>query len=209
MAYRASWWNLSPFWIVILAGIALAVTAGARANGQGAVVDPAAVKNISEAAMASRGRRELSQLKYSAWRKLCFQPPEAEMVCRTTITGVVETGQEMLRVDLIERGAGKAALLQIFLPPMLFLQAGVKVAIGHRDPVNFRFGWCVSNACMAAHAVDADFIQRMKSGQEMTLEAVDAGILTVTASLPLDQFAAVNRGVPSLTFGLSLEDKRQ
>jgi invasion protein IalB len=167
----------------------------------------AAVGQAAEAAIEARGERQLRQLKYSGWRKLCFQPSEAEMVCRTTITGATESGQEMLRVDLIEGGAGKAARLQIFVPPMLFLEAGVRVAIGQGEAVNVPFAWCFSNTCVAAHAVGTAFIRQMRSEQIMTLKVVDSRISTVTTSLPLDQFAAVNQGPPSLIYGRSLEVK--
>ena len=128
---------------------------------------------------------------------------DAEPICRTTITGVSETGQEMLRVDLIEKGAGKGGRLQIFVPPMLFLEAGVRVSIGQGDSVNVPFAWCFSNTCVAARAVNAGFIRPVRAGQTMTLKVVDPGISTVVTSLPLDRFAAINQGPPSLIFGES------
>jgi len=153
----------------------------------------------------ARGERQLRHLTYSGWRKLCFRPSPAAAICRTTIAGVSETGQEMLRIDLIEGEPQGGARLQIYLPPMLFLEAGVRIAIDGEAGVRLPFAWCFSNTCVAAHAVDAAFIRRMKSGREITLKVVDARVSTVTTSLPLDRFAAVNRGEPTLTFGESLE----
>lgn len=86
----------------------------------------AASRESAEAAISGRGERQLRPSKYYGWRKLCFQLTDAEPICRTTIMGVSETGQEMQRVDLIEKGAGKGGRLQIFVPPMLFLEAGVR-----------------------------------------------------------------------------------
>jgi invasion protein IalB len=111
----------------------------------------------------------------------------------------------MLRIDLIEGDPKGGARLQVFLPPMLFLQAGVRIAIDGEAAVRLPFAWCFANTCVAAHAVDAAFIRRMKSGREITLKVVDARVSTVTTSLPLAQFAAVNQGHPTLTFGESLE----
>jgi invasion protein IalB len=159
----------------------------------------------SEAAIEARGERQLAQLKYSGWRKLCFGPSGTGAICRTTIAGVSETGQEMLRVDLIEGSSAKGGRLQIFVPPMLFLEAGVRVSIDQGATVTFPFAWCFSNTCVAAHAVDADFIRRMRLGQKMTLKVVDSRISTVVTSLPLDRFASVNHDPPSLMFGESLE----
>jgi invasion protein IalB len=111
----------------------------------------------------------------------------------------------MLRIDLIEGNPKGGARLQIFLPPMLFLGAGVRIAIDAGAAVRLPFAWCFSNTCVAAHAVDAAFVRQMKAGREITLKVVDARVSTVTTSLSLDQFAAVNQGPPTLTFGESLE----
>jgi len=188
--------------ILFLAVVALAAVGG-RANGQDAASKAAAAKS-PEAMIEGRGERQLRPLKFSGWRKLCFQPSET-MSCRTSITGVTETGQEMLRVDLIEGAAGNGGRLQIFVPPMLFLEAGVRVSMGQGGEVSIPFAWCFSNICVAARAVDAAFIRRMKAAREMTLKVVDSRISTVMTSLPLDQFASVNQGPPNLMFGRSLE----
>jgi invasion protein IalB len=165
---------------------------------------PAAPK-LPEAIVEARGERQLRQLNYSGWRKLCFRPSQAAAICRTTIAGVSETGQEMLRIDLIENDPNNGGRLQIFLPPMLFLGAGVRIAIDGGAAVRLPFAWCFSNTCVAAHAVDSAFVRQMKVGREITLKVVDARVSTVTTSLSLDQFAAVNQGPPTLTFGESLE----
>jgi invasion protein IalB len=200
-----SWRILFP--ILALTGLvtpAMAEESGAKGRQRVSANTTTAPKPV-EAGIKARGERQLRQLKYSGWRKLCFRPSDKDMVCRTTITGLTETGEEMLRVDLIEAGAGKGARLQIFVPPMLFLEAGIRVSVVQGDTVNIPFTWCFSNVCVAAHAVDAAFIRQMKTGLKMTLKVVDARISTVMTSLPLDRFAAVNQGPPDLTFGRSLE----
>lgn len=203
MARRRSRWTASR--ILLLVGIALAADAGGNARGQKAnSASQAPATKPPEAMIEARGERQLRQLRFSGWRKLCFQPSEA-MICRTSITGVTETGQEMLRVDLIEGVAGKGGRLQIFVPPMLFLEAGVRVSLGQRDAVSIPFAWCFSNTCVAARAVDAVFIRRMKAGREMILKVVDSRISTVMTSVPLNQFASVNQEAPSMMFGRSLE----
>lgn len=53
--------------------------------------------------------------------------------------------------------------------------------------------------------MNAGFIRRMRAGQTMTLKVVDPRISTAVTSLPLDRFAAINQGPPSLIFGESLE----
>lgn len=194
------------FLFVLLAGLVSPAVAEESAKGKEAnPANRAPLSKSPEAAIEARGERQLRQLKYSGWRKLCFKPSEAGAVCRTTIAGVTETGQEMLRVDLIEGSTGRGGRLQIFVPPMLFLGAGVRVSVDQGETTSFPLTWCFSNTCVAAHAVDVAFIRRMKSGQKLTLKVVDSRVSTVVTSLPLDQFAAINQGPPSLMFGESLE----
>lgn len=200
MAYRGSW--QVALGILLWTSMVLGTTAVAR--GENAAAAKPASKS-PQAAIEARGERQLRQLKYSGWRKLCFQPSEKRAICRTTISGKTESGQEMLRIDLIEGSAAKGGRLQIFVPPMLFLEAGIRVSIDRGETVTFPFAWCFSNTCVAAHAVDAGFIRRMKSGQEMTLKVVDARVSTAMTSVSLERFDAVDQGAPSLVFGESLE----
>jgi len=205
MAHRRS----APILIAaaVLAGVFLVTAAGVSSYAQqpSSGTERASAAKDAATAIEARGERKLRQLKYSGWRKLCFRPSEADMVCRTTITGVTDSGQDMLRVDLIEAAAGEGARLQVFMPPMLFLEAGVRITVDQGVAVSIPFAWCFSNICVAAHAVDAAFVRRMKTGQAMTLKVVDSRISTVMTSLPLDRFAAVNQGPPDLMFGRSLE----
>ena len=48
-------------------------------------------------------------IQYSAWRKLCFKGSDGATLCRTTSTGTEDTGEVVVRVDLIERPDGGAA----------------------------------------------------------------------------------------------------
>jgi invasion protein IalB len=200
MVSRCCW--RTAFGIFVWASLSLAAKLEARGD-DAAAIKPAA--KSPEALIEGRGERQLPELIVSGWRKLCFRLSGTGSVCRTTISGASEAGQEMLRVDLIEGSAVEGGRLQIFVPPMLFLEAGVRVSIDQGAAVTFPFAWCLSNTCVAAHAVDADFVRRMKSGKKMTLKVVDARVSSVMTSLPLDRFAVVNQGPPSLVFGESLE----
>src|ERR1700752_4714144 len=78
------------------------------ASGQQVVPfgDVPATADFSEAEIAARGRQPARDLTYSDWTKICFkgvQGADTKMICRTTISGKWDTGQVVLRVDLIER----------------------------------------------------------------------------------------------------------
>ena len=49
-------------------------------------------------------------------------------------------------------------------------------------------------------------IKEMESGQKLLLEVVDSSLLTVSTSLPLNQFATVRQGTPTQTFEQAIDE---
>jgi invasion protein IalB len=155
---------------------------------------------------APRGQRAAREIKYSDWRKTCFKTPGTNMVCRTSIAGTFETGQSAVRIDLIEREGEKAARLQLFLPVGLYLQAGVKITIDQGAAYRVPYMWCLTNTCIAADVADPRLLMEMETGQKLLLEVVDSSVLTVSTSLPLNQFATVRQGTPAQTFEQAIDE---
>jgi invasion protein IalB len=160
----------------------------------------------SDQEFAPRGQREAREIKYSDWRKTCFKTPGTNRVCRTSITGTFVTGQSAVRIDLIEREGDKAARLQLFLPVGLYLQAGVKLTIDQGDPYQIPYMWCLTNTCIAADVADPKLLKEMETGQKLVLDVVDSSVLTVTTTLPLNQFATVRQGAPAQTIEQTIDE---
>jgi invasion protein IalB len=158
------------------------------------------------AAVAPRGQREAREIKYADWRKTCFKTPGTNAVCRTSITGTFATGQSAVRVDLIEREGDKVARLQLFLPVGLYLPAGVKITIDQGASYRIPYMWCLTNTCIAADVADPGLLKEIETGRKLLLEVVDSGVLTVTTTLPIDQFAAVRQGTPAQTFEQNIDE---
>jgi invasion protein IalB len=165
-----------------------------------------ALAGSPEAEFTSRGQRMARDIKYGDWRKVCFQTPGTKMVCRTSISGTWETGQSAVRVDLIERQGEGAARLQLFLPVGLYLQAGAKLIVDQGKQHRIPYVWCLTNTCIAADAADPDLIREMDAGKNLLLEIVDANVLSVSTTLPLDQFAAVRNGDPAQVFQQDIDE---
>ena len=163
-------------------------------------------KNLPARSSRSRGQREAREIKYSDWRKTCFKTPGTNMVCRTSIAGTFETGQSAVRIDLIEREGDKAARLQLFLPVGLYLQAGVRLTIDQGATWRIPYVWCLTNTCIAADVADPKLLKEMETGQKLRLEVVDSSVLTVSTSLPLNQFATVRQGTAAQTFEQAIDE---
>jgi invasion protein IalB len=66
--------------------------------------------------------------------------------------------------------------------------------------------WCLTNTCIAADLIDPKRVREMETGQNLLLEVVDSSVLTVSTSLPLNQFAAVRQGTAAQTFEQTIDE---
>ena len=127
-------------------------------------------------------------------------------ICRTSITGTFATGQMAVRVDIIEREGDGNARLQMFSPVGMYLQKPAMLTIDQGEPHPVPYTWCLTNACIAGAVADPKMIQEMAFGQTLRLEFVDLSLLALTTSLPLGQFASVNKGAPAQTFEQDIDE---
>ena len=172
--------------------------------------DVPAMADFTEQEIAARGQQQARNVTYSDWEKVCFkgvQSAETKMVCRTSINGKWDTGQIVLRVDLIEREEAPAARLQIFVLPGFFLQPGVKLTVDNGSSTHVPYTICLANGCVAASVADPSFVRTMESGRTLSLDAVNSNVMIVIASLPLNTFAKVRQGAPTHVFEQKLEGK--
>ena len=127
------------------------------------------------------------------------------MVCRTTIEGKSDIGQVIIKLDLIERQDAPAERLVIFVPTGLLLQPGVKLTAENGTTMQVPYTFCLANGCVASSVADPNFVREMEGGRMLSLEAVNANVVTIIASLPLDNFANARRGNAAKTFDQKLK----
>lgn len=156
--------------------------------------------------IAPRGQREVKDVNYGDWKKLCFKPGGAKMLCRTSITGTFATGQMAVRVDIIEREGDGARRLQVFSPVGMYLQNPVKLTVGQGKSRRVPYTWCLTNTCIAGAVANPSLIKEMKAGRTLRLEFVDSNLLLLTTSLPLGQFAIVYKNAPAQIFEQDIDE---
>jgi invasion protein IalB len=172
--------------------------------------DVPATPDFTEQEIAARGQQQARDLTFSDWTKLCFrgvQGADTKMVCRTSINGKWDTGQIVLKVDLIEREDTAVTRLQIFVPPGSFLQPGMKLTVDKNSSMNIPYTICVANGCVAASVADTSFVRALESGRMLSLEGINANVVTAITLLPLDGFAKAHQGPPAQIFEQKLEGK--
>jgi len=188
------------FRALLLAAVASVALSQSAVSQQNSTATPA------EKEIAPRGQREVKDLTYGDWKKLCFKPGGAKMICRTSITGTFPTGQIAVRIDIVERDGDATARLQVFCPVGMYLPKPATLTIDQGNPYSVPYTWCLTNACIAGTAADPKLVQEMSSGQMMRLEFVDSNLLSLTTSLPLGQFASIHKGPPARTFEQDIDE---
>jgi invasion protein IalB len=170
--------------------------------------DVPATTDFSEAQIAARGAQKLPNLTYSTWKKLCFrgaQGADTKMVCRTSIEGKSDLGQTILKVDLIEREDAPSTRLQIFVPAGNFLQPGIRLTVDKGASMLVPYTICLANGCVAATVPEPSFLRELDTGKMLSLDVVNSNVVTVIASLSLDNFASARQGTAAQTFEQKLE----
>jgi len=188
--------------VLLLAAVASVAFAQPVASQQ----NPADAPKPAGTEIAPRGQREVKDISYGDWKKLCFKPGGAKMICRTSIAGTFPTGQMAIRVHIVEREGDDNARLQVFSPVGMYLPEPAKLTIDQGKPHSVPYTWCLTNACIAGAVADPKMVKEMASGQTLRLEFVDSSILTLTTSLPLGQFASVHKGAPAQTFEQNIDE---
>jgi invasion protein IalB len=181
----------------------LLTTAGAVAFNHPGVSQQ---KSMRSGEVTPRGQREVSDVIYGDWQKLCFMPGGAQQLCRTSISGTFSTGQLAIRLDIIERGVGGASRLQVFSPVGMYLQNPVKLTIDQGETYRVPYTWCLTNTCVAAAVAEPPLLEEMMVGRILRLEFVDSNLLSLVASLPLSRFAPAYKGQPAQTFEQDIDE---
>jgi invasion protein IalB len=144
------------------------------------------------------------QLIYSPWTKFCLkgqpgQPPDpnAKQVCFTGKDARVESGQPVAAAVLIEPEGQERKILRVTLPLGMQLVHGTRVIVDQNQPMTAPYVICFTNGCMADYEANADFIGKLKKGQGLVLQAINASGQPISLVMPLNDFAKAYDGPPT------------
>jgi len=152
---------------------------------------------------AQNGQQQV-QLIFSPWTKFCLkgqpgQPadPNAKQVCFTGKDARVESGQPVAAAVLIEPEGQERKILRITLPLGMQLVHGTRVIIDQNQPLTAPYVICFTNGCMADYEANTDMIGRLKKGQGLVLQAINATGQPISLVMPLTDFAKAYDGPPT------------
>jgi len=189
--------------------LALAQTPPAPAKKPAAPTAPAAPAKPApmpqqaaplQAAPQQGAPQEQVQLIYSPWTKFCLKndkDPNAKQVCFTGKDARIESGMPVIAAVLIEPDGEPKKLLRVTLPLGMQLVHGTRVIIDQNQPMTAPYVICFTNGCMADYEATADMIAKMKKGQGLVVQAINAGGQPISLVLPLNDFAKAYDGPPT------------
>jgi invasion protein IalB len=158
---------------------------GAAAPGQGQAAAP---------------QQQQIQLVYSPWTKICGkdqQQANAKEVCLVIKEARLETGQFVAGAVLVEPEGEQRKILRVTLPLGMQLQQGTRVIIDQGTPTQRPYVICFPNGCMSDYDADLDMVGKLKKGQGLIIQAINAGGQPISLSLPLADFAKAYDGPPT------------
>lgn len=134
---------------------------------------------------------------YSPWTKFCGKDnnnPAAKEVCLTVKEARLETGQFLAGAALIEQTGEEKKLFRITLPLGMQLPQGTRMLLDKEPAMQGRYVVCLPNGCMADFDVTAEFVGKLKKGQNILLQGINLPGQAASYTLPLAEFAKANEG---------------
>ncbi len=153
----------------------------------------------AQQAPAPQAQGDQPQLIYSPWAKFCNKAPDpgAKQVCFTGRDARTEAGVPVVAAALIEPEGEPKKILRVTLPSPLQLQYGTRILIDQNPPLASPFFTCFANGCMADYEGTPDLIAKLKSGQSLSVQAINLAGSQVGFPVPLADFKKANEGAPT------------
>jgi invasion protein IalB len=142
---------------------------------------------------------QMPQLIYSPWTKFCLKnkEPNAKEVCFTGKDGRIESGMPVVAAVLIEPEGESKKILRVTVPLGMQIQHGTRVIIDQNAPLTSPYVICFTNGCMSDYDATAELISKLKKGQNLIVQAINANSQPISLTLPLAEFNKAHTGPPT------------
>ncbi|GGF73313.1 hypothetical protein GCM10007301_36390 [Azorhizobium oxalatiphilum] len=132
------------------------------------------------------------------WTKVCGTDQASKKeICMTTQDFTAETGQPLASAAIREMKDDPNKKFIVSVPVGMLLQPGTRVVIDKEQPMSLKYEICFPNGCFASLDVNADFVNKLKKSQNITIQALQMGGRTLNFVIPGKDFAKAYDGPPS------------
>jgi invasion protein IalB len=160
---------------------------------------------------AAQGDQQSVPIIYSPWTKVCGKDQnqaDAKQVCLIVKEARLESGQFIAGAVLIEPDGVAQKILRVTLPLGMQLTQGTRLILDNGNPENRPYVICFPNGCMSDYPADADMVAKMKKGQGLVVQAINATGQPINLVLPLNDFAKAYDGPPTDPKELEAQQKK-
>jgi len=135
------------------------------------------------------------QFIYTPWTKQCNKAtdPNAKGGCITSKNSFADNGFPMSSVALIEPDGDKK-ILRVTVPEPVAIAPGMRLVVDQNQPVSSGYTTCFRGACMSEVEATADIITKMKTGQNLFVQAVTLNNQVANLPMPLADSKKSNEG---------------
>jgi|HubBroStandDraft_6_1064221.scaffolds.fasta_scaffold47869_2 invasion protein IalB len=196
--------TLTIVFVIASASLTLAQTPPpAKKPPAAAPAKPAAPQQAApvQAAPQAGAPQEQVQLIYSPWTKFCLKGKDPNVspkeVCFTGKDARIESGMPVVAAVLIEPEGDPKKMLRVTLPLGVQLIHGTRVIVDQNQPMTAPYVICFTNGCMADYEINAELIGKLKKGQGLVVQAINANGQPISLVLPLADFAKAYDGPPT------------
>jgi invasion protein IalB len=159
---------------------------------------PAQAPAQPPAAAAQAPAQDL-QVSYTPWTKLC-NPNQggAKPICLTIKEARLPTGEFLAGAAVLEQEGEQQKLFRVTLPLGMQIGPGTRVIIDQDQPMSGVYFTCTPAGCMAQYQITAEFITKLKTGKQMTVQGINLQGQAASYPLPVGpEFAKANEGPPT------------
>jgi len=141
-----------------------------------------------------------ADLIYSPWAKFCGKGQDNAKEVPVCITGTesrTATGLPVTAVALIEADGDPNKHLRVTVPNPVQLQFGARIFVDKDQPQASSFFTCIVSGCLADYSAPPELVAKMKSGQVLTIQAINLAGQEISYAIPLADFKKANEGPAS------------
>jgi invasion protein IalB len=144
-------------------------------------------------AVEAAGDPRATQLTYEPWNKICLKRADGKADCWVSADarGACHPSGGGISVTVLDE---KSASLFAALGTKQVLEGAISVQIDQGDPILIPHPECTGFFCRGTFDIDSGFIERLKSGRTITLEATNSAHQKIRLSFSLADFAKAYDG---------------
>lgn len=131
------------------------------------------------------------------WVKICAPDEQlGKEICQFMRDFLTESGTLISRVAIKEAEGEARRIMSVAVPSRVLLRQGVRFRVDEGKEFKAEFVICYPEGCWAETTVDAEFIDSMKRGNELTVVAINQRAKQIVINYSLAGFTAMYNGDP-------------